>query len=46
MKIRTGLALGATLAVLVVSVPLSAQLFGLLDPQPDPARAGGWARRK
>jgi hypothetical protein len=34
MKIRTGLALGATLAVLVVTVPLSAQLFGLLDVLP------------
>jgi hypothetical protein len=34
MKIRTGLALGATLAVLVVTVPLSARLFGLLDGLP------------
>ena len=34
MKIRTGLALGATLAVLVVTLPLWARLFGLLDTLP------------
>jgi hypothetical protein len=34
MKIRTGLALGATLAVLVITVPLAARLFGVLGSLP------------
>lgn len=34
MKIRTGLALGAALAVLVVALPLSARLFGLVGTLP------------
>jgi hypothetical protein len=34
MKIRTGLALGAGAAVLVVTLPLTARLFGLFDALP------------